>query len=95
MGLKDQKLAIQWVSDNIDQFGGDKDKITLFGESAGGSSVHFHLMVPESKKLFQRAIIQSGVAFNSWAYNIESDHTSELRTYGKNIYIFFAKLSQK
>ena len=82
MGLKDQRLAIQWVSENIENFGGDKGKITLFGESAGGSSVHFHVIVPETKKLFQRAIVQSGVAFNNWTYNTRSDDKSIILKFG-------------
>ena len=82
MGLKDQRLAIQWVSDNIEHFGGDKEKITLLGESAGGSSTHFHVVVHESKKLFQRAIIQSGAVFNTWAYHTRSDDKEALIKYG-------------
>lgn len=48
-GLKDQALAIKWVKDNIDTFGGDRDKITVFGESAGGASAHLHMLSPLSK----------------------------------------------
>lgn len=48
-GLKDQALAIKWVKDNIEAFGGDRDKITVFGESAGGASAHLHMLSPLSK----------------------------------------------
>lgn len=61
-GLHDQLAALQWVSDNIDAFGGDAGNITLFGESAGGFSVATLLAVPRARPLFRRAIVQSGAA---------------------------------
>lgn len=48
-GLKDQTLALQWVQENIHNFGGDKTKVTIFGESVGGASVHFHILTPKSE----------------------------------------------
>lgn len=48
-GLKDQVMAMKWVKSNILKFGGDPEKITLFGESAGGASAHFHMMSPLSR----------------------------------------------
>lgn len=65
--LKDQSLAIQWVRSNIAAFGGDPNSITVFGESAGGASVHFHLISDFSRGLFHRAIIQSGSVLAPWA----------------------------
>lgn len=59
MGLKDQSLALQWVQDNIEGFGGDAQKVTIFGESAGGGSVMAHVLSPWSSGLFAKAIIQS------------------------------------
>lgn len=60
-GLWDQKLAIQWVHDNIAAFGGNPDSVTIFGESAGGYSASFQSLIPSNKGLFQRVIAQSGV----------------------------------
>ncbi|KAK3882432.1 hypothetical protein Pcinc_013184 [Petrolisthes cinctipes] len=66
MGLKDQTLALQWVQNNIQKFGGDKTRVTIFGESAGGASVHLQMLAPSAKGLFSRVIMQSGTALSSW-----------------------------
>ncbi|GAB0095021.1 Carboxylic ester hydrolase [Sergentomyia squamirostris] len=65
-GLKDQLLALTWVRDNIQNFGGDPQNITLFGESAGAASVHLHLLSKKSNPLFQRVICQSGTSLMEW-----------------------------
>ncbi|XP_018328850.1 venom carboxylesterase-6-like [Agrilus planipennis] len=67
MGLKDQNLALRWVKENIDAFGGNPDSITIVGVSAGAASVHYHYISPLSKGLFARGISQSGSVFNMWA----------------------------
>jgi para-nitrobenzyl esterase len=59
LGLLDQQAALQWVRDNIAAFGGDAGKVTVWGQSAGGQSAAFLLMRPQSRGLFQRAILQS------------------------------------
>jgi para-nitrobenzyl esterase len=56
----DQVAALKWVQQNIAGFGGDPKNVTIFGESAGGVSVHTHLTSPLSRDLFQKAIIESG-----------------------------------
>jgi para-nitrobenzyl esterase len=58
-GLEDQQAALQWVKRNAAAFGGDPGNVTIFGESAGGTSVCAHLVAPGSAGLFQKAIVQS------------------------------------
>ena len=60
LGIKDQIAAVQWVKENIAEFGGNPDNITVFGESAGSISTFFLTIAPTAKGLFQKVIPQSG-----------------------------------
>ncbi|XP_025115426.1 cholinesterase 2-like isoform X2 [Pomacea canaliculata] len=71
-GLMDQTMALKWVHDNVGFFGGSKDTVSIFGESAGAVSVGFHLLSPLSSGLFARAIMQSGSPLCSWAVQSRS-----------------------
>ncbi|XP_030060311.1 fatty acyl-CoA hydrolase precursor, medium chain isoform X1 [Microcaecilia unicolor] len=61
-GFLDQLAALRWIQENIEDFGGDPDSVTIFGESAGGISVSALILSPLSKGLFHKAISESGVA---------------------------------
>ncbi|XP_065216347.1 esterase FE4-like isoform X2 [Planococcus citri] len=67
-GLKDQLLALKWTRENIHNFGGNPNYITMNGHSSGAVSAHFHTLSPSSKGLFQQVIIQSGSGFCSLSY---------------------------
>ncbi|XP_066249553.1 carboxylesterase 4A-like [Euwallacea similis] len=68
-GLKDQILALKWVQENIQNFGGDHNNVTLFGQGAGSSYISILIQSPLAKGLFHRAILQSGTSLNQWAYS--------------------------
>ncbi|XP_055607111.1 juvenile hormone esterase-like isoform X2 [Uranotaenia lowii] len=67
-GLKDQTAALRWIQRNIAKFGGDPEKVTIFGQSAGGASVQMHMLSPLSRGLFSKAIVMSGnsLGFLTW-----------------------------
>ncbi|ERE75237.1 acetylcholinesterase-like protein [Cricetulus griseus] len=67
VGLLDQRLALQWVQENIAAFGGNPMSVTLFGESAGAASVGMHILSLPSRSLFHRAVLQSGTPNGPWA----------------------------
>lgn len=62
-GLMDQQFALRWVKRNISSLGGDPNKVTVFGQSAGGIGTLYQLISPKSKGLFDRAIVESGAVF--------------------------------
>lgn len=62
LGVLDTQMALEWIQENIQAFGGDKDNVTIFGESAGGGLVTSLLATDAAGTLFHRAIVESGAA---------------------------------
>jgi para-nitrobenzyl esterase len=73
VGIQDLVAALQWVRDNIENFGGDPDRVTIFGQSGGGAKATTLMAMPSAKGLFHRAIAQSGAAFRSLTASDASD----------------------
>ena len=78
MGLKDQSLALRWISENIQYFGGDPKRITLYGDEAGGASVHYHYLSPMSRGIFTTGVSSSGTALNFWAHTDSGKKKTEI-----------------
>ncbi|XP_058456715.1 uncharacterized protein LOC131434085 [Malaya genurostris] len=72
-GLKDQRLALKWVHENIYLFGGDAENVTLFGQSAGSWSTYLHYLSPNSRKYFHRVICQSGDSCTDYAFQVDPE----------------------
>nr|XP_013114343.1 unnamed protein product [Stomoxys calcitrans] len=102
-GIKDQIMALKWVKENIQNFNGDPNNITLFGESAGGGSTHLLMSTPRAKGLFAKAILQSGTAYCSWMFEPHRDWPYRLACHlgykgnnnDKEIYRFLYKQSSR
>ncbi|KAJ8923400.1 hypothetical protein NQ315_001958 [Exocentrus adspersus] len=86
LGLKDQNFAFQWIQKNINLFGGDPEKVTIAGESAGGSAVGLHVVSKKNAGLFRGAIMQSGTATCQWTRQVYArDYAFKLgRTLDRN-----------
>lgn len=87
VGLKDQQFVLKWVHENIHKFGGDKKKVTVFGQGTGSSFTHLHSLSHESRKYFEKCILQSGVAIGNWAYGKKGyNHESEIFKFCKDFF---------
>jgi len=75
LGLHDQYLALLWVKENIEAFGGDPNNVTLMGESAGAMSAMFHLVSPISRGLFHKLIALSGTSSSVLLHNSRTPRT--------------------
>ncbi|XP_017101492.2 glutactin [Drosophila bipectinata] len=70
--IADILLALEWVQLHIDRFGGDPERVTIFGQSAGAGVASALLLSPKTEEnLFKRAIVQSGSIFAKWAINTD------------------------
>ncbi len=74
VGILDLQLALKWVRDNIENFGGDPDRVMIFGESGGGAKVTTLMTMPEATGLYHRAAVQSG----AWLSFIEKPEANKL-----------------
>ena len=100
VGMLDQVMALQWVKDNIEAFGGKPDDITIMGESAGANSVALHMVSPKSKGLFNKAILQSTGLHARWAYfdNDKSKQVSNMwliKNETSELKIFFNRFQKR
>ncbi len=76
-GMLDIVMALEWVRDNIAQFGGDPNNVTIFGQSGGGAKVSTLLSMPAANGLFHKAVIQSGAGLRAGTKEDAADTVSE------------------
>ncbi|KAM9301971.1 LOW QUALITY PROTEIN: pyrethroid hydrolase Ces2e-like [Gastrophryne carolinensis] len=79
-GFLDQVAALRWVQENIEDFGGDRELVTIFGESAGGVSVSALVLSPLTRGLFHRAIAESGSALMPSLMEYNRRNLSDIRS---------------
>ncbi|KAL4230605.1 hypothetical protein ACF0H5_010982 [Mactra antiquata] len=85
MGLLDQQLAMKWIYDNVNVFGGNQEKITLFGESSGAASINHHMFAPSSWPYFSNVILLSASSLAHWAYDAPENVFELTRAFIKEV----------
>lgn len=75
-GILDQIAALQWIKENIESFGGDRNSVTLLGYDTGAICTNFLMISPIARGLFHRAILMSGSALSDWALNYNPQHVT-------------------
>jgi para-nitrobenzyl esterase len=78
VGVQDLVAALQWVKDNIENFGGDPDRVTIFGQSGGGGKTTTVMAMPSARGLFHRSIAQSGSTIRGQSADDASDGAERL-----------------
>lgn len=86
-GLLDQIAALRWVKRNIERFGGDPSRVTIFGESAGGMSVGSLIASPLAKGLFHRAILESGTGMNAIGVNTRDGAQAVAKQFAESLHV--------
>lgn len=76
LGLLDQRLAFEWIEQNINRFGGDREQITLLGHgTSGATNAMLHLTNPKTASIFARAILMSGTIYSTYSYqNVDASN---------------------
>lgn len=73
-GLKDVKMALEWINENIHSFNGNPESVTLMGSSAGAALTHLLALSHKTEGLFHKYILLSGSAIGSWAYHYKKTY---------------------
>ncbi|KAL6433033.1 hypothetical protein ACFW04_006371 [Cataglyphis niger] len=73
-GLKDMKMALEWIHENIHSFNGNPESVTLIGASAGAASTHLLALSNKTERLFHKYILFGGTALSPWAYHSKKNY---------------------